>query len=110
MPQTTFDSLTAAVTTINTPLPAGIDEATLLACLRTEISEPKWRVHVQAFFDEVDVSVIHRLVIDQAVTFEQLSKAIDSWRVAESENERWVREMAAFEMGRPDAEGAAGPR
>lgn len=109
MPQSTFDNLTAAVTTINTPMPVRIDEATLLACLKTEASEPKWRLHVQAFFDEVDVSVIHTLVIDKAVTFEDLSKAIDTWQVTESENERWVREMAAFEMGRPDAEGAACP-
>ena len=103
MPQSTADSLTAAVTTINTPMPVGIDEATLLACLRTEISDPRWRVHIQAFFDEIDVSVIHGLVTDHAVTFAELSKALDAWQVTESGNERWVREMAAFELGRPHA-------
>jgi hypothetical protein len=105
-----FDNLTAAVTTINTPMPASIDEETLLACLKGEISERKWRVYVQAMFDEVDVSVIHNLVVDQIVTFDQLSKAIDAWQVTESDNERWVREMAAFEVGRTPAEGAGRPR
>ncbi|MGJ4880634.1 MULTISPECIES: hypothetical protein [unclassified Bradyrhizobium] len=109
-PPTTSDSLTAAVTTINTPLPVRIGEATLLACLKAEKLEPKWRVHVQAFFDEIDASVIHHLVLDKAVTFEELSKAIDTWQVVGSENERWVREMAAFEVARPHAEGAAVPR
>jgi hypothetical protein len=45
----------AAVTTINTPMPRAIDERTLLGCLKGEISERKWRIHVQALFDEVDV-------------------------------------------------------
>ncbi|WP_025035984.1 hypothetical protein [Bradyrhizobium sp. DOA9] len=98
-------NLTSAVTTINTPMPVGIDEATLLACLKGEILERKWRVHVQALFDEVDVSVIHQLVVDHIVTFDELSKAIDAWQVTESENERWVREMASFEVGRPPGEG-----
>ncbi len=99
-----FENLAAAVTTINTPMPIRIDEATLLACLRGEISERKWRVYVQALFDEVDVSVIHRLVIDRLVTFEDLLKAVDAWQVAESDNERWIREMASLEMGSPHAE------
>ncbi|WP_456712513.1 hypothetical protein [Bradyrhizobium sp. USDA 4353] len=98
------------MTTINTPLPVRIDEPTLLACLKAKTPEPKWRVHVQAFFDEIDVSVIHQLVLDKAVTFEDLSRAIDIWHVAGAENERWVREMAAFEMARPHAEGAARAR
>lgn len=105
-----FENLTAAVTTINTPMPASIDEGTLLACLKGEISERKWRVYVQALFDEVDVSVIHNLVVDHIVTFDELLKAIDAWQVTESENERWVREMAAFQVGRSPAEGAGGTR
>jgi DNA-binding HxlR family transcriptional regulator len=99
-----LDNLTTAVTTINTPMPFRIDEETLIAGLKGEVSDPKWRVYVQALFDEVDVSVIHRLVLDQLVTFDDLSKAIDIWKVTESENERWVREMASFEVGRPHAE------
>ncbi|ABD07395.1 putative transcriptional regulator [Rhodopseudomonas palustris HaA2] len=99
-----FDNLTTAVTTINTPMPFRIDEKTLIACLKGEVSDPRWRVYVQALFDEVDVSVIHKLVLDRLVTFNDLSKAIDIWRVRESENERWVREMASFEVARPDAE------
>ncbi|PZA11965.1 hypothetical protein DNX69_08005 [Rhodopseudomonas palustris] len=105
-----FDSLTIAVTTINTPMPFRIDEKTLLACLKGEVSDPRWRVYVQALFDEVDVSVIHKLVLDRLVTFNDLSKAIDIWRVRESDNERWVREMASFAMGRPDAESPDCPR
>lgn len=110
MSQSAFENLTAAVTTINTPMPASIDEGTLLACLKGDISEQKWRVHVQALFDEVDVSVIHNLVIDRIVTFDELAKAIDAWQVTESENERWVREMASFEVGRSPAEGAGRTR
>ena len=106
MSKSSFENLTAAVTTINTPMPIRIDEGTLLACLRGDISERKWRVYVQALFDEVDVSVIHSLVIDRLVTFDNLSKAMDTWDVTESENERWIREMASFEVGRPHAESA----
>ena len=106
MAKSAFENLTAAVTTINTPMPFRIDEDTLLACLKGEISERKWRIHVQALFDEIDVSVIHNLVVDRLVTFDDLAKAIDSWQVTESENERWVREMASFEVGRSHAEGA----
>jgi hypothetical protein len=106
MSKTAFDNLTTAVTTINTPMPIRIDEDTLLACLKGEISEPKWRVYVQALFDEVDMSAIHNLVIDHLVTFNELLKAIDAWQVTESENERWVREMASFAVGRSDAESA----
>ncbi|WOK18978.1 helix-turn-helix domain-containing protein [Rhodopseudomonas sp. BAL398] len=105
-----FDNLTTAVTTINTPMPFRIDEKTLIACLKGKVSDPRWRVYVQALFDEVDVSVIHKLVLDRLVTFSDLSKAIDIWRVRESENERWVREMASFEVGRPDAERPDRPR
>lgn len=110
MSQSAFENLTAAVTTINTPMPASIDEGTLLACLKGDISEQKWRVYVQALFDEVDVSVIHNLVLDRIVTFDELLKAIDAWQVTESENERWVREMASFEVGRSPAEGAGRTR
>ncbi|MGY3582225.1 hypothetical protein ACVIGB_000850 [Bradyrhizobium sp. USDA 4341] len=106
MLESASENLTAAVTTINTPMPIRIDERTLLACLRGEISERKWRVYVQALFDEVDVSVLHNLVIDHFVTFNDLLKAIDTWQVTESENERWIREMASFEVGRPHEESA----
>jgi hypothetical protein len=106
MSKSAFENLTAAVTTINTPMPFRIDEGTLLACLKGEISERKWRVYVQALFDEVDVSVIHNLVVDHFVTFDDLLKAIDTWQVTESENERWIREMASFEVERSHAESA----
>jgi hypothetical protein len=110
MSKSAFENLTAAVTTVNTPMPFRIDEETLLACLRGQISEWKWQVYVQALFDEVDVSVIHNLVIDHFVTFEDLLKAIDTWQVTESENERWVREMASFQVGRSHAESAGRTR
>ena len=67
-----------------------------VGCLKGEISERKWRIHVQALFDEVDVSVIHNLVVDHLVTFDDLLKPLDTWQVTGSENERWVREMASF--------------
>lgn len=79
MSKDAFANLTSVVTTINTPMPVSIDEETLLACLKGEISERKWRVYVQALFDEVDVSVIHNLVVDRIVTFDELLKAIDAW-------------------------------
>jgi hypothetical protein len=71
-----------------------------------EFSDRQWRVYVQALFDEVDISVLHNLVIDHLLTFDDLLMAIDTWQVTESENERWVREMAAFEVARSDAESA----
>jgi hypothetical protein len=110
MSKRAFENLTAAVTTINTPMPSRIDEGTLLACLKGEIVEPKWRVFVQALFDEVDMSVIHTLVVDQFVTFDDLLKAIDRWQVTGSDNERWIREMASFEVATSHAERADRPR
>lgn len=103
-PSVAFDNLTAVVTTINTPMPLRIDEETLIACLKGDTSEQQWRGYVQAMFDEVDVSAIHALVIDRFVTFDELLKALENWQVTESDNERWVREMASFAVGRPDAE------
>lgn len=99
MTKSAFSSLSGTVMTINTPMPYRIDEETLIGCLKGEISDRKWRAHVQALFDEVDAFIIHSLVLDKLVSFADLLNAIDAWHVTESENERWVREMASFEMG-----------
>lgn len=101
-----FENLSGAVMTINTPMPYRIDEETLIGCLKGEVSDRRWRGHVQALFDEVDVFIIHGLVLDKLVSFKDLLDAIDTWHVTESENERWVREMASFEMGDSSGEGS----
>ncbi len=93
-----------ALTTVNAPLPVHIDTDTLLACLSLSVTDARWRPHVRAFFREVATEVIMDTVVEGAITFDSLSKAISFWNVdGDCENARWIREMAAVPVARTDA-------
>jgi hypothetical protein len=98
-----------ALTTVNAPLPVHIDADALLACLRLANTDRKWRPHVRAFFREAGLEVIMDMVVEGAVSFDSLLKAISYWNADEDgENARWIREMAAVPVAKadgPDVEG-----
>jgi hypothetical protein len=84
-----------AVTTVNAPLPVHIEPDVLVAAVRLETTDPRWRPHVRALFAEVAVEVLMDLVIEGSASFEDLSAAATYWLVEEDcVNARWVREMA----------------
>jgi hypothetical protein len=100
-----------ALTTVNAPLPKHIDADTLIACLRLTKTDRQWRPHVRAFFREVGLEIMMDMVVEGAITFDSLSKAISFWDVDEDENSaRWIREMAAVPMAKADGSDIAGTR
>ncbi|CAH0340002.1 hypothetical protein [Rhizobium sp. CECT 9324] len=100
-----------ALTTVNAPLPKHIDADTLIACLRLTTTDRQWRPHVRAFFREVGLEIMMDMVVEGAITFDSLSKAISFWDVDEDENSaRWIREMAAVPMAKADGSDIAGTR
>jgi len=105
------DAIWQALTTVNAPLPLHIDADTLLACLRLRSTERQWRPHVRALFSEVGVEILMDMVVEGSVTFDDLAKAMSFWDVDEDyENARWVREMAAVPVAKPDGADASGDR
>src|SRR3546814_18985800 len=48
----------SVLATINAPRPYPISAAELVHCLVTDRPDPKWRPHVEAFFDEVSEEAI----------------------------------------------------
>ena len=100
-----------ALTTVNAPLPIHIDADTLLACLHLANWERQWRPHVRAFFREAGLEVIMDMVVEGAVSFDSLSKAISFWDAdGDTENARWIREMAAIPVAEADGSDVASRR
>ncbi|CAN7529919.1 hypothetical protein [Rhizobium sp. LjRoot254] len=91
-------SIYRALTTVNAPRALQIEAETLAACLRLECNDRKWRPHMRAFFDEVDRGIILDLVIEGATSFRDLDKGLGVWEAGDSENARWIREMATVPM------------
>jgi hypothetical protein len=99
----TSKAIWRALTTVNAPLPRHISAHQLLACLQLSSKDMTWRPHVRAFFNEVGIGVIMDMVVEGSVSFEGLSKAIAFWNVdEESDNARWIREMAAVPVATAD--------
>src|SRR3546814_756492 len=61
----------SVLATINAPRPYPISAAELVRCLVTDRPDPKWRPHVEAFFDEVSDEAIHDLVLPGVVRFQR---------------------------------------
>lgn len=100
-----------ALTTVNAPLPLPIDAETLLSCLRLDNRDRVWRPHVRAFFREVSLTVIADLVLEGAVDFDRLAQALRFWDADEdSDNARWIRDMAPVPMAKADGSDTAGLR
>jgi hypothetical protein len=108
MPHGVDLNLLGAVTTINTPRYHQIDIPTLVDCLMGRNGDPKWSAHIFSFFDEVDVSVLHKAVIDGVLTFEDLLRALEAWNAEGAGHAGWIREMGSFAMGGPAGESPRG--
>jgi hypothetical protein len=89
--------------TINAPRPRPIDAKTFLHCLTTARPEQRWRPHIEAFFDEVSPEAIHDLVLAGIVTFEDLYRAVRTWRATDGNNVPWIQEMADLRLARAAA-------
>ncbi|HEY9539476.1 MAG TPA: hypothetical protein VIS03_17920 [Kiloniellaceae bacterium] len=93
----------SVLATINAPRPYPISAAELVHCLVTDRPDPKWRPHVEAFFDEVSEEAIHDIVLTGVVSFEDLHRAARNWRVIDGRNVDWINEMADLRLARPAA-------
>jgi hypothetical protein len=91
-------SIYRALTTVNAPRALQIEADILAACLRLECTDRQWRPHMRAFFDEVDQGIMLDLVIEGATSFRDLDKGLSIWQAGDSENARWIREMATVPM------------
>src|SRR3546814_5826687 len=81
----------SVLATINAPRPYPISAGELVHCLVTDRPDPKWRPHVEAFFDEVSEEAIHDVVLTGAISFEDLHRAARNWRVTDGRNVDWIR-------------------
>jgi hypothetical protein len=96
-----------ALGTINAPLRVRIDAPTLLSCLRLKNVDPVWRPHIRSFFSEISVDILMDMVVDGALTFDDLRRALLFWNIEDTDSARWIREMAP--LGVADAD-VAHPR
>lgn len=92
--------------TINAPRPVAMDETTLLDCLGANRPDPRWRLHIEALFDEVSIEALHDLVLAGVVDFDELDRAARVWGMTNGRNHPWIEEMAALTLaciarGRP---------
>jgi hypothetical protein len=94
----TGTALTLATREVNAPRPEPIDEATLIACLRSRSIDRRWTPHVRAFLEELPVEMIHDVVLEKHVTFRELKSAAEIWGKLDGENIAWIEEMAAHRM------------
>lgn len=83
------------LSTVNAPRALHIDADTMLACLRLQCRDERWKPHVRSFFQEVGIGVIHDMVIEGSLSFRELVKALETWGVEEFDSARWIREMAS---------------
>ncbi len=93
--------LRALLATVNAPRPLPMTSRDLVHCLLTDQPDPKWRTHVEAFFDEVSEEAIHDIVLAGVVSFEDLMRAARTWRVTHGRNVGWINEMADLKLMRP---------
>jgi hypothetical protein len=103
-------SIYRALTTVNAPVAVHMDAHTLARCLRLEDVDVRWRPHVRAFFEEVGIGIILDMVVEGTVSFDDLARCARYWRVEESGNARWIREMAPFPVAALDGNDLARDR
>jgi hypothetical protein len=89
--------------TINAPRAKAIDGQTLVHCLLAAEPEKQWQPHIEALFDEVSKEAIHDLVLAGIVSFEDLYRAMRTWRADRGRSAEWVKEMADLRLERPAA-------
>jgi hypothetical protein len=95
--------IASVLATINAPRRHRIDTKIFVQSLLTSRPEPRWRPHIEAFFDEVSPEAIHDLVLAGIVGFEDLYRAARTWRATDGANIAWIKEMADLRLARPAA-------
>jgi hypothetical protein len=103
-------SIYRALPTVNAPLPRAIDADTLLECLLLRNTETQWRPHVRGFFEDVSIDVMMDMVVDGAVSFDDLLRAMSYWEVEVTESAGWIREMAPISVAEVDVANAPSDR
>lgn len=89
--------------TINAPRSEAIDAQTLVHCLIAAEPDEQWQPHIEALFDEVSKEAVHDLVLARVVSFEDLYRAMRTWRAGHGRSAEWIREMADLRLERPAA-------
>jgi hypothetical protein len=107
---TTVQSAYRALGTINAPLRLHIDAPTLVDCLRLQNIDPRWQPHMRAFFGDINIDILMDMVVDGAVTFDDLSRALLFWHIEDTDSARWIREMAPVGVAGSDDADARGHR
>jgi hypothetical protein len=92
------DKLKIALAQINAACAEDISGETLIACVKGDCDDAKWRAHLVSFLEELPVALIHDLVLSGAFTFQELSDAIVAWGGRDGETTRWIDEMATLSM------------
>jgi len=90
--------LRAVLATVNAPRPYPISSKELVHCLLTDRPDPRWRPHVEAFFDEVAEEAIHDIVLAGVISFEDLMRAARTWRMTDGRKVGWINEMADLRL------------
>jgi len=96
-------ALRLALGTVNAPRLHHLDAAELVAAILSPYPDWKLAPHIEALFDEVSEETLHDLVLDGVVTFEDLARAIRTWRLNHARTAPWVIEMADLSLARSAA-------
>lgn len=49
---------------------------------------------MRAFFSEISIDILMDMVVERAVAFDVLNRALDFWDIEDTDSARWIREMA----------------
>lgn len=90
--------ISLALAQINAACAEEISGETLIACIKGENDDPRWRAHLFSFLEELPVELIHDTVLSGACTFQELSRAIVAWGCKDGKTIRWIEEMAALSV------------
>lgn len=90
--------LDLALGTINAPRPIAIDAETLLDCLLADRPHPTWQPHLDAFFTELSVDLLHHLVLTGYCSFDDLRRAQSIWGPFRGDHHDWIDDMAHLSL------------
>ena len=57
---------------------------------------------MRAFFSEISIDILMDMVVERAVTFDVLNRALDFWDIEDTDSARWIREMAPLAVAEAD--------
>jgi len=98
-----MDKLQAIITHINASVKNRIDRETMVSCIKCIVRPAKWSYHINTFFLETPISLMHDIVLAGIFSFEELYVAYQKWApegYADNETTQWIKEMYYLQMGR----------